>query len=85
MTDALFAPEEIRPRDPSAAELALAERVLTYVRSRFDTPLYARIDLLPGPVVIEVELTEPSLFLAYSTRAADRFAAAIAAALSRDA
>src|SRR5207249_11641924 len=36
MTDELFAPEEIRPRDPSAAELALAEQVLTYVRGRLD-------------------------------------------------
>jgi hypothetical protein len=50
---------------------------------RFGGPLvYARIDLLPGPdgpVVIEVELTEPSLFLSYADGAADRLADAIAA------
>jgi hypothetical protein len=43
--------------------------------------LYARVDLLPspdGPVVVELELTEPSLFLAHSAGAPDRFAAAIA-------
>jgi hypothetical protein len=43
--------------------------------------LYARVDLVPGPegtpMVIELELTEPSLFLATSPRAADRFAAAV--------
>jgi hypothetical protein len=45
-------------------------------------PLYARVDLLPspdGPVVVEVEITEPSLFLTYDEAAADRFAAAIEA------
>ena len=43
--------------------------------------LYARVDLLPGPdgpVVIELELTEPSLFLGYAGRRRDRFASAIA-------
>jgi hypothetical protein len=45
--------------------------------------LYARVDLLPGPVVLEVELTEPSLYLGYSDAAADRFADAIASAGER--
>jgi len=43
--------------------------------------LYARIDLLPspdGPRVLEVELIEPSLFLAHAEGAAGRLAAAIA-------
>jgi hypothetical protein len=81
MTGELFAPEETTPRDPSAAELALADRVLGYIRTKFGTPLYARIDLLPGPVVIEAELTEPSLFLGHAPGAAERFAAAIATAV----
>ena len=45
---------------------------------------YARVDLVPaadGPVVLEVELTEPSLFLGYEPDAAGRLADAIAAAL----
>ena len=48
--------------------------------------LYARVDLLPGPAgdpqVVEVELTEPSLFLTAVPPAADRFAAAIRHAVS---
>ena len=45
--------------------------------------LYSRIDVLPGPNVLEVELTEPSLFIGYAEGAAERFAAAIAAASKR--
>jgi len=45
--------------------------------------LYARVDLVPdpggSPCVLEVELTEPSVFLAHAEGAAERFAAAIAA------
>jgi hypothetical protein len=40
------------------------------------------VDLLPGPdgpVVIELELTEPSLFIGYADGAPERLAAAIAA------
>jgi hypothetical protein len=46
--------------------------------------LYARVDLAPGPdgpVLLELELIEPSLFLATSTGAPDRAAAAITARL----
>lgn len=42
--------------------------------------LYARVDLVPGPdgpVVIELEVTEPTLFLTYADGAAERFAEAI--------
>lgn len=78
----LFVAERIRARVPSAAELALGERVMHFVSSRLGAhPLYARVDLLPapdGPVVIELELVEPSLFLGYADGAAERFAAAIA-------
>ena len=47
-----------------------------------EPPLYARIDLLPGPdgpVLIELELVEPSLFLGYAPGAGDRLAAAVSA------
>lgn len=83
--DALFVGENITPRTPSAAELAVGEAVLAYLRERFGADqLYTRVDLLPspdGPVVIEVELVEPSLFLAFAQgdEAADRLAAAVAA------
>ncbi|MFN2523631.1 MAG: hypothetical protein ABR614_10030, partial [Mycobacteriales bacterium] len=61
-------------------ERAVAEQVLAAV----DEPLlYARVDLLPGPngpVLLELELAEPYLFLGTSEGAPDRFAAAIIAA-----
>jgi hypothetical protein len=48
--------------------------------------LYARIDLLRGddaePCLLELELTEPSLFFAYADGAADRFVAALKDRLS---
>jgi O-ureido-D-serine cyclo-ligase len=80
-TEALFAPEEITPRTPSADELALGARVLRALP--FAPLLYARIDLLRGadgaPCVLELELAEPSLFFAYDARAAARFARLAAA------
>jgi hypothetical protein len=45
--------------------------------------LQARVDLVPtheGPVVLEVELTEPSLYLSYADGSPERLADAIAAA-----
>jgi hypothetical protein len=80
-TRALFAPEEITPRTPSADELALGAHVLRALP--FERLLYARIDLLRGadgaPCVLELELAEPSLFLNYAAGAAARFARLIAA------
>jgi glutathione synthase/RimK-type ligase-like ATP-grasp enzyme len=80
----LYVQEDISAREPSAAERALADRVVAKVSDRFGTPLYARVDLLPhadGPVVIELELTEPSLFVGHAAGAPARFADAIAALL----
>jgi hypothetical protein len=75
----LFAPEKITRRTPGADELQLADRILAALP--FSAPLYARVDLIRDPEgaprVLEVELTEPSLFFAYATASADRFAAAI--------
>jgi hypothetical protein len=79
--DGLFAPESIAPREPSAEELAVGKLVVAHVATRFGGPLlYARVDLLPtpdGPVLLELELTEPSLFFAHSDGAAARYAEAI--------
>ena len=84
--EGLFRSEEITARDPSAAEHALAQQALAAIPG--GPLLYARIDLIPGPdgapVLVEVELTEPSLFLATAPGAADRFAAAIVARLPPD-
>jgi glutathione synthase/RimK-type ligase-like ATP-grasp enzyme len=81
--DALYVEENISPREASAHERAVADAALRYVDGRFGADLlYARVDLLPsddGPVVVELELVEPSLFLGHAAggAAADRFAAAI--------
>jgi hypothetical protein len=83
--EGLYRPEEITPREPSPAERALAERALAAVP--VGPLLYARVDLIPGPdgepVLVEVELTEPSLYLSASPGAADRFAEAILARLGQ--
>lgn len=83
-TDALFAPEAITAREPSQDERQVGEAVMAAVRARFgDTPLpYARVDLIRDadgqPQLLELELTEPSLFFATAPGAADRFAQALA-------
>jgi len=79
----LYIEERITATEPSRQQLELAERALAEVPFARDELLYARVDLLPGPVVLEVELTEPSLFLGYAEGAAERFADAIAAASQR--
>jgi hypothetical protein len=75
----LWIEEAISARTPSAAELEVGGRILSHLTP--DGPLlYARIDLLPspsGPVLVEAELTEPSLFLDEHPPAADRLADAI--------
>jgi glutathione synthase/RimK-type ligase-like ATP-grasp enzyme len=81
----LFAREDIEARTPSDAEREVAEQVFDALPFPRRELLYARVDLLPGPdatpLVLEVELVEPSLFLAYCDGAAERFAAAITARL----
>jgi glutathione synthase/RimK-type ligase-like ATP-grasp enzyme len=82
-TRALFKAEHILPRTPSAEELAVATRVLAALP--FDTLPYARVDLLPsesGPQLLELELTEPSVFLPYGEGAAARMAGVLARALA---
>ena len=69
--------------EPSRTELELAEHALDAIPFAREDLLYARVDLLPGPVVLEVELTEPSLFIGYEAEAPGRFADAITAASQR--
>jgi hypothetical protein len=75
----LFAPEKITSRQAGADELGVAGQVLAALP--FDTPLYARIDLIRdgggAPTLLELELTEPSLFFAHASGAAERFTAAV--------
>lgn len=77
--DGLYAPEEVTRRTPTDAEHAVARAALDNAPEGL---LYARVDVIAGldgsPVLVELELTEPSVFVAYAPGAADRFADAIA-------
>lgn len=86
-TRALFAPEKITARAPGQDELALAQATLAALP---DGPLaYARVDLIRAadgsPCVLELELTEPSLFFLHSEGSADRFAASLLRRLGKPA
>jgi len=82
-TRALFAAERITPCTPAADERALAERILAALP--FAMPLYARIDLIRdargAPRLLELELTEPSLFFDHAPGSAGRYVAAVVARL----
>lgn len=86
--DGLFAPERLARREPTPAELDAAERTLAAAGRRLGRDpgelLYARVDVVEAddgsPQVLELEVTEPSLFLRYATGSVDRLADAIAAA-----
>ncbi|MGH7881404.1 MAG: ATP-grasp domain-containing protein [Candidatus Dormibacteraceae bacterium] len=70
-----------QPYTPTPDELALAMAALDAVPSGKDL-LYARVDIATGfdgkPVLMELELTDPVLFLGYSAGATERYSNAIA-------
>ena len=70
----------ITSREATAVELDVAQAALAAVP--WPEPLlYARVDLVPGvdgtPLLMELEVTEPSLFLGQSPGAGQRFAQAV--------
>ncbi len=73
--------ESVRPEPVSPDEDAFARSVLA--AAGFGPLLYARVDMARGPAgepwLMELELTEPSLFLEGNEQALTRFADAIAA------
>jgi hypothetical protein len=81
---ALYLEEDIEPREASPAERAAGDAALAALPFPASELLYARIDLAPGPdgrpLLLEVELAEPSLYLWCAPGAVERFADAIAAA-----
>ena len=86
LVEGLFAPEDIRACAPDGAELEVA--AAAYAAVPFEPPVYARIDLLRDakgvPAVLELELTEPSLFLAHAPGAAESFARRLVQSLGDD-
>ncbi|MEU1750551.1 ATP-grasp domain-containing protein [Micromonospora arida] len=87
--DGLYKAEEITARTARPEQLAVAEQTLAAVPGGTRQLLYARVDLIPGPdgepVLVELELTEPSLFIGYADGAPDRLATAITTHLARTA
>lgn len=80
---------QITPREADPAERQLAEGALSAMQRllQLDQPLaYARIDLIrddaDAPRLLELELTEPSLFFAQASGSAERFAANLARCLN---
>jgi hypothetical protein len=79
---------DLRPTEPTDAQRETAQAVFDAIGDLVPAaaaPLYARIDLVEDatgrPVVLELELTEPSLFLPQAPDAAPRFARAVTDAL----
>ena len=78
---------DLRRVESTAEQRAVAQAVLDAVPAAVSSvpPLYARVDLvaddLGRPVLLELELTEPSLFLPQAPEAAGTLARAVAAAL----
>ncbi len=84
--DRRFLPQgglHLRAHRPTVQELVTADQVLAAVPTSHHQLLYARVDLVSGPdgrsVLMELELTEPQLYLRDAPGAADRMAAAIEA------
>ena len=73
----LWERQVITPRTARADQHALAGRVLHAVHERFGRTAYARVDLVDDadgrPIVMELELIEPSLFLDLAPEAVGRF------------
>lgn len=89
MVDGLYKAETITTAQPTQGEKAVAEQCLLASSALGVTVrdlLYARIDIVeitPGDYrVLEYEIIEPSLFLAYGEGAVERFSAAILARLT---
>ena len=80
---AMHAEDLVVAGNANAAERALAERIVAEVGERFGVALYARVDLVSdangAPLLLELEVAEPALYLATAPGAAERFAAAIRA------
>jgi glutathione synthase/RimK-type ligase-like ATP-grasp enzyme len=72
--DVLYLEEELAPTQATTSERELAAAALATAPGRV---LYGRVDLADG-YVIELELAEPSLYLAFGEGATERFAEAIA-------
>lgn len=82
--EVMYDPDIVGPGTASGDEIETATAVVAHLRERFgDEPLYARVDLVAGeggrPLLLELEVVEPNLFLRLSPDAAGLLADAILA------
>jgi glutathione synthase/RimK-type ligase-like ATP-grasp enzyme len=88
--DALYVEERIEARQATAAEIDIAHRAIDVAANATGGHdlLYARVDMVPdddgNPMIMELELTEPSLFMVTDPTAPQRFAEAIAERARRE-
>ena len=66
--EAMYDPELVTPTEATDAEIDHARTIVAWVTGRFDyLPLYARVDMVPGPdgapVLMELEAIEPNFYL----------------------
>lgn len=78
----LYAAEEMAPFEATPAQIEVSRRALEVAREATGADLtYARVDLVSGedgvPLVIELELTEPSLWMQYGEGVEGRLADAV--------
>ncbi len=83
----LFVEEDIRPAVAGEAERRVARKALAAIPGQEAPLLYARVDVVftddGEPLLLELELVEPSLFLAHAPGVAEALARAIARRVSR--
>jgi len=87
MSGGLYAEERIASREATSEQLLIGERTINWLTQRFGKLLYARVDLVPGsagPTIMEIELTEPSLYLALHPAASEQLAKNISREMSTD-
>jgi glutathione synthase/RimK-type ligase-like ATP-grasp enzyme len=65
--ETMYAPDFVKAAEPDEDELAVAGAIVDWLGRRFGTPLYARVDLARDaagdPILLELEATEPNLYL----------------------
>jgi glutathione synthase/RimK-type ligase-like ATP-grasp enzyme len=83
--ETMYAPGFVTAAEPEADERAVADAIVDWLGRRFGTPLYARVDLARDqagdPILLELEATEPNLYLELVPEATGRLADAILARL----
>jgi hypothetical protein len=80
--EVMFSDDLVTAGSATEGERSVARAILDHVARRFGSmPLYARVDLAPGPdgtpTLMELEAVEPNLYMATAPGSPERFAAAI--------